>query len=901
MSGNRGSEITEAAHGSRQGPVPLRGKNRRGGQSKSPQPTPQQGVAPGPQESQDRYRTLFNTMTEGFALHEILCDGQGRPCDYRFLEVNPAFERQTNLRAADLIGRTVREVLPGIEPMWIERYGRVALTGQPDQFEAWSEPLRRWYDVRAFQTEPGRFGVVFFDITDTKRAQETLSKMRDELDQRVRERTGELVAANAALQAEVAERGRAEQAARAERQRLIDVLETLPAYLVLLTPDYHVPFANRFFRERFGESHGKRCFEYLFHRTEPCEVCETYKVLKTMAPLEWEWTGPDGRNYYIYDFPFTDTDGSTLIMEVGIDITEQKRAQEALRQAHADLERRVQERTRELKESEAALQEANEQLQAQAEELTSAIETLQDSEQALRDSQQDLKHAQAVAHTGSWRLEVERNELLWSEQTYRMFGIRLGTPLTYEAFLARVHPEDRRYVDEAWMAALHGEPYDIEHRILVAGEIKWVRERAELEFDSQGTLLGGFGTVQDITSRKQAEAQILQAKEQWERTFDSVPDLIAILDHEHRIVRANQAMAQRLGLTPQECVGQFCYRCVHGTTQPPAFCPHSLAVTDGRGHTAEVHEDHLGGDFLVSTTPLHDEWGRWIGSVHVARDITQRKQMEAQLRRLNDELEEEVQAQTEELRETIARLEQEASRRLAAEQQQEHAFHELTQRARQLQQLTLELAQAEDRERRRLAEILHDDLQQQLAAAKFHVSILGGRVKNDAVLQRMTGQLNQILNDAIDKSRSLSHELSPAVLHQGSLADTCEWLAGQMRAKHGLTVHVEARDRGESQSETIKSLLYRTAREILFNVAKHAHVDEARLRLQRQRGRVRMTIADRGQGFDPTTLGKTGGHGLLSIRERIELLGGRMKIRSAKDRGSIFAIAVPDAGGSEGA
>lgn len=126
------------------------------------------------------------------------------------------------------------------------------------------------------------------------------------------------------------DRIKAQQAINLERQRLYDILENLPVYVVLLTPDYHMPFSNRIFRETFGESHGRRCFEYLFGRTEPCEICETYSVLKTMKPHEWEWTGPNGRNYYIYDFPFTDTDGSTLILEMGIDITERKKAENEL-------------------------------------------------------------------------------------------------------------------------------------------------------------------------------------------------------------------------------------------------------------------------------------------------------------------------------------------------------------------------------------------------------------------------------------------------------------------------------------------------------------------------------------------------------------------------------------------
>jgi len=130
------------------------------------------------------------------------------------------------------------------------------------------------------------------------------------------------------------------------------------------------------------------------------------------------------------------------------------------------------------------------------------------AKQALLENEQDLNRAQAVARTGSWRLDVHRNQLLWSEETHRIFGIPKETLMTYETFLSGVHPQDREYVDRKWAAALRGEPYDIEHRIIVGDKVKWVRERAELEFDSNGELKGGFGTVQDITERKLIENEL---------------------------------------------------------------------------------------------------------------------------------------------------------------------------------------------------------------------------------------------------------------------------------------------------------------------------------------------------------------------------------------------------------
>jgi len=134
---------------------------------------------------------------------------------------------------------------------------------------------------------------------------------------------------------DISARKQAEEALKAERQRFFAVLETLPPMVCLLTPDYHVAFANRAFRERFGESQGRRCYDYCFGNSAPCEFCETYNVLKTGQPHHWEVNAPDGSVIDVYDLPFKDADGTPLILEMDIDITEAKRAKEGLEKANA--------------------------------------------------------------------------------------------------------------------------------------------------------------------------------------------------------------------------------------------------------------------------------------------------------------------------------------------------------------------------------------------------------------------------------------------------------------------------------------------------------------------------------------------------------------------------------------
>jgi PAS domain S-box-containing protein len=156
------------------------------------------------------------------------------------------------------------------------------------------------------------------------------------------------------------------------------------------------------------------------------------------------------------------------------------------------------------------------------------------AEGELCQSREDLDRAQEVAQIGSWRLDVRCNVLTWSDENHRIFGVPRGTPMTYETFLGIVHPDDRQYVDTQWRAGLRGEPYDIEHRITVDGQVKWVREKAYLEFDNDGKLLGGFGITQDITDRKAAERELRQMTGELERSNEELRHFAYAASHDLR-------------------------------------------------------------------------------------------------------------------------------------------------------------------------------------------------------------------------------------------------------------------------------------------------------------------------------------------------------------------------------
>lgn len=162
-------------------------------------------------------------------------------------------------------------------------------------------------------------------------------------------------------------------------------------------------------------------------------------------------------------------------------------------------------------------------------------------------------------------------------------------------------------------------------------------------------------------------ATLIEPRIEWETTFDAVPDLLMILDSDHRIVCMNKAMAESVGVEQARAIGMRCFQLMHGSDRPPAGCPHAKMTVDGQEHTAEIEEQILGRVFDVRVSPIQDQSGRVVGSVHVARDITERKQIEADLKKVGVELEHRVRQRTAELREANEKLRQEIKDRQIAE------------------------------------------------------------------------------------------------------------------------------------------------------------------------------------------------------------------------------------------
>jgi len=395
-----------------------------------------------------------------------------------------------------------------------------------------------------------------------------------------------------------------------------------------------------------------------------------------------------------------------------------------------------------------------------------------------------------------------------------------------------------------------------------------IEDSAAPILDAAGQVIGAVLVFRDVTEKRRAEDALRESEEKFRTVFANAVIGFALATLDGRVVDANPAYCRLTGYDIEE---------LRTLALPQLIYPDDVAenmklidrMVAGRITDFVVENRYLrknGGVVWVrkSVSLVRNEKNMPKWTIALVEDVTERREAEKALLQLNETLEQKVAERTE-----------------LAER-----------RANQLQTLAIELIEAEERERRRVAHLLHDDLQQIVAAARFQLESACESLPHTPAL----AIVEQLLEESINKSRHLSHELSPPVLHHSDLIAALNGLARQMNEQFGLQVELQADAKQYFESAPLKLFVFRAVQELLFNVVKHADVGSARIALSGSDGRLDITVSDRGRGLDPEMLDSAtapAGFGLLALRERARHIGGDLVIQSAPGQGSRFTLTIP--------
>lgn len=268
--------------------------------------------------------------------------------------------------------------------------------------------------------------------------------------------------------------------------------------------------------------------------------------------------------------------------------------------------------------------------------LKQITEDLAQSNDSLRESEKALHQTVSAGNVGLWDWDLNTGKIYFSPQWKKQIGYEEHElEGRYEEWENRIHPDDLAKTLSALKAsqASPWPPFKVEFRLRHKdGSYRWILAEGALERDEQTKPVRMKGSHVDITDRKQAEEAIIVANKEWQQTFDSVPDLLFLMGRDHRILRANKAMLERFGLTPDDMTGRYCHEIVHDTSAPPGYCPCERLLNSGKEEQSEFKDEQIGGQFEVRTSPVHDKTGQLIGCVHILRDITEQRKLEEKLR-----------------------------------------------------------------------------------------------------------------------------------------------------------------------------------------------------------------------------------------------------------------------------
>lgn len=636
-------------------------------------------------ESEERYRRLFNEMTEGFALHEIICDDAGTPVDYKFLEINPAFERLTGLKQDKVVGRRFSEVLPGEDPEWLKQFGHVALTGAPVHFENFSRVINRYFEVDAYCPEPGQFAVMFLDTTARKRVELLLQEQFLELE---------------------------------------NLYNSLPIGLSVVDRQFRYLKIN----DRMAAINGRIVDEHLGHTiyemipdiaatVEPHyrRVFETGEPVLNVDVKRNTRSYPSEERHFLASYhPLKAADGHVYgLCCVLLDISSRKRVEKALAESEERFRSAMQfsgigmaivSATGKFLEVNPALcgilgYSWEELLAADFQSIThpddlaadlafvnrmlkGEIETYQMDkrylhqaghyiwaqlnvsliwhrdgkscyfvsqiqditsrrlvQQALAESEERFRSAMEYSAIG---MAVVSNTGAWLEVNPAMTAI-LG--YSRDEFLAGnfqsiTHPDDLAHCQTLLGKLAQGESktFEVQKRYRhKAGNYLWVQSNVSAIRHPDGSTSHYVVQMQDVTERKQAGDELFRSREMLQMILDNIPQRVFWKDRDLKFMGCNLLLARDCGFaSAAELIGKTDYETAYARNAD-IYRADDLEVmnTDRPKLNYEQTQEHPDGRttyLLTSKVPLHDKTGQVIGVLGTYEDITERKTLETQFR-----------------------------------------------------------------------------------------------------------------------------------------------------------------------------------------------------------------------------------------------------------------------------
>ncbi|MFN2284453.1 MAG: PAS domain S-box protein [Anaerolineae bacterium] len=571
-------------------------------------------------ESEQKYRALFEQMTEGFALHEVITDAQGVPCDYRFLELNPAYEQITSLKRAECLGKTVLEILPGLDPHWITDYGKVALTGEPAYLEDYVPELERYYEVWAYSPRPRQFATLVKDVTERRQQEiERAALLEAEHEQRLRAETLRdvtLALASALDTSDVL------MEILHQAQRLVP--STASNIALVEGETLHI-VGWRGYTEYGIEQELAGMLQPLSDYPINAELIangEPYITADAHDDPHWQHLPATAWIRAHISVPIRLGENVVGVLRLDSDQVGTFSPQDV-------------ERLLPLTRA-AAIALENAQLYTQAQQ---ELEERKRSQAALEASERKFREMLENMHLFALMLDLEGRVTFCNDFGLQLVGMERDAVLGCDWFETFIPSEIRAEMHATFAKnfANGSFPPHHENEILVEGGtsralIAWNNMVVR---DPDNNIIGVSAIGEDITAQRQAESA-LKASEAWLRSFvDSMDDVIFSLDTEQRHTALYGQWIERMGTSPESFLGRTA-RDIFG---PEAGRVHEtanrqvLATGVSVTYEWEVNDAH----FQTTLSPLPGPEGEVIGLVGVGRDITALKDSQRQLQTALDE------------------------------------------------------------------------------------------------------------------------------------------------------------------------------------------------------------------------------------------------------------------------